>query len=645
MFPSLQTIAANARATGAGPSQAPQNPLSGGGFMGLGTSLGNIGDAASWLGGQTGISDAISAIPGLKNYLTPGVQFPGTQGQTAGGSLTSPSGIPSNPSPNLSGFMGLIKGIAQAYGTTYPGAASGVPTQDMSAFNKAMKGKRYVDPQTGLPTSGQTPAQKDLAAVLNKKLDYSLVNLGSVGAVTVPVPGVQDNTKELNSLSQSIGVLQSRGLLDYLPGAAKLEGVIQAPAMQALENQGLASANTINTYGRGAVGMLQQVPGQIANDYNQAMQLQQGLSRGVQQAMASGNPTQAEGSLGIDAGQKPGLAAQNFESFNQAGNVLGGVGQLGIGSLAAEAANQMAYARTLPALVDESTTQSLAAQAGMTGTALANLASSGNAAAVKLAQGEMTGDQRVASQQISLYHTLLSSQTASQKLSAEVAGQNANRIQSANAKNASLYAQGIQLGISRGNLQLSQKRAAISMIKTMFPSASNSTSNTAAGAVDTYFKTAAGSGKPTYVTQPGIPSKDNPTGKSIRVATYPEQGTYRDAVQKWYTNHQGTWSPQQTQIIANNYFNYGYGRDPNNLGDRTAYRGFDSRQASFVSKAANGDTDIGWDPSLNGGLGGAFITLAQATGLAQGGYQKLVGSFQKKTSPTLGTIFLIPRYR
>ena len=659
---SLQAIGQSARATGAGPSTSsdplfpagsPFPPLSslrspsGGGGGIWGDISGALSGAASWLSGMQPIVGA--SIPGGIAGFNP---LTGKFASNFGLPIPIP-GAPANFMLPQVGGSGGTKSEAAGAGTT------GLPSGWQAYLKSLQTPDRAVATTGGPAAGGYAKGVSAIAAAANAPVKG--VGYQPVAAQQIPVPATTDYTATLAGLAKAITGGEGRSLTDYLPLAAQLEATYGggANALRALISQGANALNTIGTYNRGAIQALHQVPGQISNDYNQAMSVQGAVSRGAQQALMAANPQQAESSLGIDPAQAARMAGQNNMSFNQAGNVLGGVGMLGVGDLAAQKANELAYARELPALIAQSGAQQLTASQLGTQSNLAKLEAAQGATVEKMAAGMEASNQKNTALNASLYTHILTQQTAEQRLQQEALSSNAKAIQSAASTNASNYARSIQEGISMRNANISRAKFNLAAWKAMNPTAPGAQSATAAKSTDEFFKGRFALGKPTswqsvvVRDKNGNPAINPSTGKvmTTKNPVYSDRTTYDQAVDQYATTHGVT--TDQAKLFANNYVNVGYGGDTG--GGDMAYdessRPFDPTMLPALKNATGLQGGSGfaptWLPTVAGRkINAPALSLSQVTALNNGGFRKwVIGNTHRTTLPGVGMVFVIRKIK
>jgi hypothetical protein len=136
----------------------------------------------------------------------------------------------------------------------------------------------------------------------------------------------------------------------------------------------------------------------VGQTYQNAIAQQTALDQGIHNMLASSNPTAAEtpqlNALGIDPTTQAQIAAQNKESFDTTGGVLGSLGQLNANSLNAQSAAVQSYVRSLPAQIALGGQQALGNVATGLSSSLATVATQEAKDAWQMAKDMGASDQK-----------------------------------------------------------------------------------------------------------------------------------------------------------------------------------------------------------------------------------------------------------
>ena len=623
-FSSAQTaIAAQARATGAGPSTGLYGMPAG-----LFPPLSSLNIAPSPNG------------PGMAGYMfnenppaTPGPStLPGYTGYVA------PPGTPRDP-----GFMPNYWLTHSPGGPTVAPPTPATPTDPWGGLTKIENTTKpvFVGP-AGADNAAQKAAAAAIAALLKK---HGAAGYVPVTAHTVALTPFDyaTNQANINSLDQAITALQGENLKDFLPGAAAAQARVYNPLIANQQLSGTNALNAIGTYGRGVQGLMGQTAGKISDVYNQAEATQRGLAVGIQQALAAQNPLAQEMNLGIDRSQ---VAAIVNQANNTGGNVLGSMASDQIGSLAAERANQMSYANQLPALAAVQTQQAMAATQSATDKAIATLHAQEADATNKMAMSQLQLDQNKVGQDISLRGNLVSERQNATSLRSQENQFNANATQQAQVQNQQAAAQAI-------TAQTSAMDAATSRASLLWQIAKQNGAGTAAETATQarlysgWFDSHAGIGKGTGTVK--VPVIDPKTGLQAKSLTGQLQWATRPAhaFQTSWTNlidqaqaDLGI-SPVQAATIAGTKMNYGYGWDPNNMDSYDSV----SRPLEANWRAALKKANLPQTINLQSPTGQPFITRGQMTAIAKAGGGWFTQTLRKSYNSKFGWIGYIPRIK
>lgn len=477
----------------------------------------------------------------------------------------------------------------------------------------------------------------------------------AIGVPAIGVPGVgipevpSANTKlESNLLLAAL----KNGNIDFgslLKEAGPLAAQQVAPMITALMQQGAFGANTIQGYTRGAQQDLQGVARDIGQNYANAEAVQGQISKGIVSGLGAMSPNaqdqQVLQSTGADALAQKQIANQNNESFNTAGKVIGGLGNLNASSLAAQGAAAKSYAQQLPALLDVSGQQALAAEAIGNQSALAKLYGQQGAEALKLAGQLGAFQQKTGAGQMSAYKTLTGQDTDNRKIAVGVEEANARNTISvnkanasnaiaANKANASNYLATVRASTSAYNARTARARYGLSLYKTFNPTATTKMSETQSKDAITSAEIAAG-------IRPGgthIEWTKNPsTGTKV---PHKVPNTTPQSYETWVQEQAAAHSTMPDAVgyytgVANSVFNYGYGDRPLDAGMTDALTKAGA-QPSFHTNTGKGVPGV---PH-----GTPFFTLDQAEAL-KNGYKSFVGTLKPVMVPGVGQVFVIPKLR
>ena len=536
-----------------------------------------------------------------------------------------------------------LKPLADLAGLVSGGGGSAVTTPgfDSKLFQQLIAGTKPIG--TGLPNvpvtapGGMSKAQQQMLAQI---LAMGNVKTGAppvqtVDPTLITPPGIDPNLqKNINTESGNISALQNVPFLDYLKSAAQQEGLVSGPQLAQLQGQGQSDLNTISTYARGTMNALSQLPAQIGGYYNQAMNVDRDVNRGIASSLAMNNPIASESNLGIAPGNT--LSSQANESFNTAGKVLAGMGGFNLTDLASNKAAQQTYAAELPNLVQEAGQQQLAASAIGTQTAESKVIASANAQIIKLANGMKADDIREAGQDITVRGQDQSTLNTQTKNRQDVLNEDANRTQQAAKDTADNVYKSIQAGQAQTRIVQAQQAHMFSVYKSLYPTQKTSTVAAAASKDLDWLQQRAGTSKPTYVRAQIGTNKD---GKAIygNVATWSNQGSYSETLRQYQLMHPEMNLAQAEQNL-NTVYQIGYGVDASDPASN-AERPFDPAMLAALQKygptvlpEGNGIQGVpdsfyqtGWNPNakwtkkLGSNRGMAYITGTQAMALARGG--------------------------
>lgn len=540
------------------------------------------------------------------------------------------------------GFMAeqplkLLAGLSGGGG----GSAVTTPGFDSKLFQELIAGTKPIG--TGLPNvpvtvpGGMSKAQQQMLAQI---LAMGNVKTGAppvqtVDPTLIAPPGIDPNLqKNINTESGNISALQNVPFLDYLKSAAQQEGLVSGQQLAQLQGQGQSDLNTISTYARGTMNALSQLPAQIGGYYNQAMNVDRDVNRGIANSMAMNNPTAAESNMGLGPGNQ--LASQANESFNTAGKVLAGMGGFNLTDLASNKAAQQTYAAELPNLVQEAGQQQLTASAIGTQTAEAKVIASANAQIIKLANGMKADDIREAGQDISVRGQDQSTLNTQTKNRQQVLNEDANRTQAAAKATADNVYKSIQAGQAQTRIVQAQQAHMFSVYKSMYPTQKTGTVAAAAAKDLDWLQQRAGTSKPTYVITT-VPNANGVGSHTVRNPTWSNQGSYAETLSQYHLMHP-EMSEAQAEQNLNTVYQIGYGVDATDPGSN-AERPFDPAMLAALQKygptalpEGNGSQGVpdsfyqtGWDPNtkwtkkIGSNRGMAYITGTQAMALARGG--------------------------
>ena len=532
---------------------------------------------------------------------------------------------------------------------------SGPTLQNPSATGKHLKATNPWGGINTTPVVGKQAVPGNQASVLAKALAAVLSGRGGPGgsytpvrALNVPVESFDfaGNQKAINSLSDAAETLGSQNLLSWLPTSIQAAAAQYDPQIAQTQQFGQQALNTIAAYNRGGEQLLNQVPGQINQDYRQVMSADRGMDQGIFNSLQAQNVRPALQGLGVDPGEAASLGRQ-ADNIGLAASVLRGMGGMGIGNLNAERANQVASARQMAGGVQIAGGQAMAASEGATSTAITKLQSEETGQAYKTA-GTLAGE---------------SSKQAGQLLSErgqDISSGNeaANRIKGENQFNASADQAAEKANQSAAqaaiNGQTSYMQAATSRARLMLAIAKQNGAGTPAESatmaknMNAFYETRAGNGPPNSVQHvqkigPNGQPETNPNGSAVTtpVPVYNDKTTWTNMIQQGMVAFPGT-SEIQAETMAGSHVNYGYGWDPKNLG---AYDS-DSRPLDYQWRVALQKAHLPTDIYLTNPNGQPFITRPMIKVIAeQPGGTNLTNHLRLSYNSKYGWVGYIPKIK
>ena len=274
---------------------------------------------------------------------------------------------------------------------------------DPHAFDIPGEAVPMIDPNT-IPTVSVPP----ITSVL--PVNPSMIDLNNIPQVNPPQMSASDQTAAGNLLSTGLN-LQNVDWAGLMKGAGSIAAAQYGPQVQSLIDQAKNSVNTIQGYTSGAQEALQGAIRDTAQGYQGAIATQTALDQGIHNMLASSNPTAAEtpqmNAMGFDPTTQAQIAAQNAQSFDTTGSVLGSIGQLNAGSLNAQSQLVQNYMRSLPSQIKIGGQQALSNVATGLTSSLATIATQQAKDAWQMAKDMGASDQKAGTAYQNAYNTTM----------------------------------------------------------------------------------------------------------------------------------------------------------------------------------------------------------------------------------------------